>query len=520
MPLQRFRNKGFFSWLKLPVAKEYVFPSSRNMMFLVGGVGAALVLGLFAFNAAVQDGQLVSNGPLSSNHAAFGGDCQTCHTPFADVSSDKCAVCHEKYGDDLGVHTFASHYLYRSGDFTRLVPNANEPACFGCHTEHVGRDNPITAVADGMCQTCHEIDSFNEGHPDFDAVVDDAAEEGGLKFPHTRHVNAVRDRENLADIEQACLYCHSATDDGTGFQPISFDQHCDTCHLTTSDATPFVTTASAEGPGVLTLEALRAEGRPGSLWTYYTNPNEFQNRGDAVRKTPVYHRDPWILENLRALRQQLYPSTGLADLLRASGDIEPREARELYEEAIATLEGYADELRAVPDRAVQRELADVERLLTVVRQRLRDPYAPLDETKFLVSPAERDTALTRDQVQAYDRVVNQLTQNCQKCHYVEDATIVRVREDQGDFSRAEFNHRAHITTTRCLDCHNAIPIRQHAATETVAAPEDDNAGIRNLPSIETCQSCHDDGKAANTCATCHLFHPDKSQHSNLLQYLE
>ena len=519
MPFERFRTKGFFSRMKLPVAKEYVYPSSRNMMFVVGGVGALLVLGLFAFNAVVQQGELVSNGPLSSNHAAFGGDCQTCHTPFSDVSSDKCAVCHEKYGDELGVHTFASHYLYRSGDFTRLVPAAHEPACFGCHTEHVGRDNPITAVADAMCQQCHEVESF-DAHPEFDAVVDSVGEDGGLKFPHTHHVNEVRDREDLADIEQTCLYCHNATEGGTGFQPISFDQHCDTCHLTTSDATPWVTTASADGPGVLTLEALRAQQRPGSLWAYYTNPNEFQNRGGAVRKAPVYHRDPWVLENLRALRQELYPSTGLADLLRASAGVDPRDAHTLYEEALATLEGYAEELRSVPDRRVQRELAEVEEILRVVRQRLRDPYAPLDETRFTVSPAARDTALTAAQVQAYDRVVDQLTEPCQTCHYVEEATIVRVREDQGDLNRAEFDHGAHITTTRCLDCHNAIPIRQHAATETVAPEAEDHAGIRNLPSIETCQTCHDDGKAANTCVTCHLFHPDKSQHANLLRYLE
>jgi hypothetical protein len=521
MQFDRFRTKGFFSWLKLPVAKEYIYPTSRNMMFFVGGIGALLVLGLFAFNATVQQGQLVSNGPLSSNHAAFGGDCSTCHTPFQDVTSEKCSTCHEKFGDEVGVHTFASHYLYRSDDFTRIVVNPDEPACFGCHTEHVGRDNPITAVADDNCLQCHAFDSFNTEHPEFDFAADSLLDDGNLKFPHTLHVNQVRDRENLGDLEQTCLYCHNATPDGTGFQPISFENHCDTCHLTTSDATPWIATASAEGPGVLTLETLRAQQRPGSLWTYYTNPNEFQNRGATVRKTPIYHRDPWVLENLRRVRQIIYPSrNGLADLLRASGDVDPREVRTLYEEAIATLGTYADELRASPEREVQQELAEIEDLLKVVRRRLRDPYAPLDETKFLVSPAERDTSLSADDVRAYQRVVDQLTQACQKCHYVEDATIVRVQADQGNLVRAEFDHGAHIIHTRCLDCHTAIPIRESAATNTPAEWAEDNAGIQNLPSIAKCQTCHDDGKASNTCVTCHDFHPDKSQHSNLLQYLE
>ncbi len=520
MQRDRFRHKGFFSRLQLPVAKKYVYPSSRNAMFFVGGIGAVLVLGLFSFNAFFQHGALVSNGPLSSNHAAFGGDCSTCHTAFQNVTSDKCSVCHEKFGDEVGVHTFASHYLYRSDDFTRVVPAANEPACFGCHTEHVGRDAPITAVADDNCLQCHGFGSFNTGHPEFDFAADSLLDDGNLKFPHTLHVNQVRDRKDLVDIEQACLYCHNATPDGTGFQPISFDRNCDTCHLTTSDATPWVTVASAEGPGVLTLETLRAQQRPGSLWTYYTNPNEFQDRGGAVRKSPVYHRDPWVLENLRRLRQILYPSTGLADLLRASGDVDPRDVRSLYEEAVATLDTYAEELRSSPEREVQQELAEVEDLLDVVRRRLRDPYAPLDETRFLVSPAARDTSISVEEGRAFERVIDQLTQPCQKCHYVEEATIVRVKADQGNLIRAEFNHGAHIIQTRCLDCHSAIPIRQAAATNTTAEWAEDNAGIQNLPSIAKCQTCHTDGKASNTCVTCHLFHPDKSQHSNLLQYLE
>ena len=51
-----------------------------------------------------------------------------------------------------------------------------------------------------------------------------------------------------------------------------------------------------------TLETLREEHAPGSRWAFYIDPNEFKLRGDSVRKSPVYHADPWILENLRQLR--------------------------------------------------------------------------------------------------------------------------------------------------------------------------------------------------------------------------
>ena len=122
-------KKGFFSDVRLPVAKKYVYAPSRKAMCLFGGFGALLIAFVFVFNTTVQRGTLISNGPLSSNHALFGEDCSTCHTPFGDVTDDKCEVCHEKYGDEVGIHTFASHYLYRSGDFTRLVPSPDEVAC-------------------------------------------------------------------------------------------------------------------------------------------------------------------------------------------------------------------------------------------------------------------------------------------------------------------------------------------------------------------------------------------------------
>lgn len=514
------KHKGAFGDVRLPVAKEYVYPGSRNWMFIIGGVGALLIFGVFAFNTAIQKGTLISNGPLSSNHAGFGDQCSTCHNALGDVTNDKCMVCHEKYGDEVGVHTFTSHYLYRSGDFTRVVPSENEAACFTCHNEHVGRDNAITAVTDDQCAVCHEFESFNDGHPEFAFVGDSLSDPGNLKFPHTLHVLQVRARQGVTDAEQTCLYCHTPDTDGKNFQPLSFEKACNACHLTTVISTDWLDTSSGDGLGVATLETIRSSGDPGTLWAYYTNPNEFRSRGPQIQKSPVYHEDRWIMENLRRIRAVLYPNTGLADLLHATSDVPPNEAKVLYEEALATLTEYADNLRNQPDRRVQRELDEIDAMLSLVRQRLRDPYAPLDETQFMVSPSQLNESLTPDQIRGYERLADRLTRPCQKCHYVRDATIVRARAEQDQLVRAEFDHRAHIIQQRCLDCHNQIPIAQAAATNTPADRAADHAAIQNLPSIATCQSCHDEKKAANTCITCHLFHPDKSQHANLLLYLE
>ncbi len=517
-------RKGIFSDARLPVSKKYVYPGSRTLMFIVGGGGALIIAALFAFNIIAQQGTLASNGPLSSNHASFGDNCSTCHDPLEGVSNEKCSTCHEKYGDDVGIHTFTSHYLYRSGDFTRVVPSENEGPCFQCHTEHVGRENPITMVSDDQCLACHEYGSFNDDHPEFQFARDEVEDEANLKFPHGLHVIQVRARKELNDVEQTCLYCHNAEPDGKNFAPLSFETHCSTCHLTTAVATDWLETTTPSTPdvaGVYTLQTIQQLQGPGSIWSYYVNPNEFRSRGDQIRKSPVYHEDRWILENLKRLRGMLYPSQGgLADLINASADVDPQDVRQVYEEALATLESYAEELRNQPDRRIQAELDQLEGLLATVRARLRDPYAPLDETQFAVSRADLNPNLSQAQIDALDQVVDGITRPCQKCHVVENATIVRAQANQNVLHRADFDHGAHIIQLRCLDCHNQLPMAEAFTTGNTPDRSVDHAGIQNLPTIAECQSCHAPRKASNTCVTCHAFHPDQSQNSNLLLYLE
>ncbi|MEZ4701012.1 MAG: cytochrome c3 family protein [Rhodothermales bacterium] len=513
------RKKGRFGRFGFPVATTYPSRRRRLPLYAVGVAGALILGGVFAFDAAVGGGTLVSDGPLSSNHAGFGGDCASCHTPTMGVTDDKCAVCHEKFGDNLGLHSLDAHYVYRSGDYSRIVPASTDVTCASCHREHEGPHADIAAVPDATCGSCHDVSGFDT-HPEFEAVTTSDTDAANLNFPHTLHVSELRRRESLVDIEQACLYCHNADADGKGFQPIDFEAHCDACHLTTSTATPFLDVAAGATPGVRTLQTIVSAQRAGNRWAFFANPDEFQTRGASVRKRPVYHADPWIIENLRSLRQVLYPASNLADLLTTSADVAPRDANVLYEEAIQTLRTYIDELRNQPDRAVQAELERAGELLTRVERQLADPLSPRDETQFLVSAAELNPALSPAQVEAYQKVVSDLTQPCQECHVVEKATIKRVQTDQRTFIRAEFDHRAHIIQARCLDCHGELPIRQFAAIDSIPPPEVDRAEIHNLPHIATCQTCHADDKASNTCATCHVFHPDTEQRSNLLLYLE
>ena len=515
------RKKGYFGDGLLPVAKSYLYPSARTGAVWAGVLAMLLIFGIFFYDVQGRQGALVSNGPLSTHHATFGKDCSTCHSSFQGAPNEKCGTCHEKYGRELGRYSFEMHYLYRTTDFSRLQSSPNEQPCATCHGEHQGRNVSLTDVSDEQCTTCHEFGSFNTGHPQFEFARDSLQDRGNLAFPHTVHVNQVMEEKDLVDVQKSCLYCHNAEESGKGFKPINFEEHCGSCHLTANTATPWLQTTNdpSSSPGVLALETIRAQSPPGTRWAYFSNPNDYESRAGRVRKRPLYHKDQWIMENLKQLREVLYPSAELASLLTASADVPPRKAKELYKEALGTLRKYAEELRAQPSQKVQQELRRVEKLLDMIQRRLKDPLAPVDETKFVLSPAELNPDLSEEQVASYRETLDKLTQPCQTCHRVENASIARVQKDQDKLIRAEFNHGDHIIHTNCLDCHNQIPIRKHAARDTRAPTSKDRAAVFNLPTVETCQSCHSDGNAPTTCVSCHVFHPNK-QRSNLLRYAQ
>jgi len=516
-------KKGSYGQAGLPVARRYVLPQSRTRMVLLGLLAVVVLLGVVTADRLLRNGGLLSNGPLSSSHAGFEGECASCHAEDArQVTNEKCSTCHEKYGDELGVYTFGAHYVYHSDDFRRLVESEDEVACGTCHAEHEGREATLTSVADSQCLECHDYGSFESGHPEFAFAAEGIADNAALPFPHIHHVREVMKTEGLEDLERACLYCHNASDDGRHFESIDFDRHCDTCHLTATTATPALPVKEvwSTDPGVQTLENLVASRGPATRWALYTNPNEFRRRGASISKSPVHHEDPWVLENLRGLRRVLYPEAGLADLLKTSPSVGEGQYRQLYQEAISTLEMRALGLRGRPEPEIQRDLARIDELLTSLRREIDRPLVTLDENQFLLSLDSPNPDLGAEDVIAIEDVVSELTTPCRQCHVVENATISRVQKNQRVLERAHFDHRAHILQRRCLDCHSDIPFEEFARTTETVEPSIDRAEIQNIPRVEVCRECHTAQLANSSCVTCHDFHPNKGARSDLLLYLE
>jgi len=319
-------QKGSFGRQRLPVSKAYLRPVSRKQGLLFGGLAVLAVLLYYGFDFVASQGRALSNGPLSSSHANLGQDCASCHDAAASVTDEKCGVCHEKFGDELGVFSFKAHYLYRTMDFTRDVPSPNETPCLACHPEHLGRNASLVNVSDNRCIACHAYAPFERNHPQMAFVTENQKDDTTLTFPHIHHVREIMKKKNLEDMEKACLYCHNPTDDGKHFQPISFDEHCDACHLTSSSKTPRLAIRSGDNPiGVETIEAMRARHSAGTLWADFANPAEYRVSGKTLIKSPLHHADPWVMENLRQLRAQLYDDTEMPPVPRGgTRDHRPR----------------------------------------------------------------------------------------------------------------------------------------------------------------------------------------------------
>lgn len=528
-------GKGRFTPLGLPVHEGSINPASRRKLVLLGLLLSLLPLGWFGYDFYFQSGGFIAAGQLSSNHAGFSEDCGKCHVFGKSVTDNKCLTCHGKSGEMIAAYSFDAHYTYVSGDTGRIAAaraahKSDEQNCYSCHPDHNGRSAQITSVTDAQCLTCHAYGSFNDNHPEFEFAREKQPDDSALKFTHARHTKFVLERLEKESkntfIEQACLSCHEPDTEGIGFGDIDFERHCANCHLTSGSRTATLAVASGDGktPGVESLAMIQKRKGPAARWAFYVNPAEFtaKARGSKIVKAPVYHADPWILENLKTLRGKLYANTELFDLAGLSGDVDFRDGEEAGLAALNELRDNLDLLRGRPEPEIQSDIQIIDSLLTILNLQL----AALSEgelaTLFRSESLAYRKDLNADEIGGLEAFVEQLTGGpnklCQECHQVQYSAIMRVSADQKTLKRAKFDHHAHILDRGCLDCHNIIPILADAAVDTAMARWLDRSSTQNLPGIDNCQKCHTKTEVANSCVTCHNFHPNKGARNNLQRF--
>jgi hypothetical protein len=263
---------------------------------------------------------------------------------------------------------------------------------------------------------------------------------------------------------------------------------------------------------------IRRRAGPGTTWAFYTNPNEFTVKPNGkVVKSPVFHRDPWVLENLRRIRRTLYSDLGLSDLVNAMGSVSSHGRGRVSAEALQTLQSYVDGLRGRPEPEIQAEVAHIDSLLSTALSRIANDPSLLPDSSIGDAKLTENPDLTPAQKKDLEEFARRVAAPCLECHQVEHASIVRVNPDQRVLYRARFDHRAHVLQRRCLECHQEIPITEAVAGKDTsrALLVNDRSAVQNIPRIGNCKECHNRKEASDRCVTCHDMHPRKEQRANL-----
>jgi hypothetical protein len=166
----------------------------------------AIALIWIAWHGFARDSRVYSSGRMSEAHAVLEAQCAACHVQTAGAFSAKasdaaCLSCH-----DGPIHHAAQ---------TKTI------GCAECHTEHRGRVNIATAKNES-CAQCHgnlktssgapkyaaHIESFEDGHPEFAVLRENARASGTIRVNHAIHMKPIRRGPNGPSVQLECGDCH------------------------------------------------------------------------------------------------------------------------------------------------------------------------------------------------------------------------------------------------------------------------------------------------------------------------
>lgn len=525
-------RKGRFGRWGFPVSDRYVDPGGRNRFVGAGLLAAGIVGAMLLVNFSLGSRKMLSGGELSSAHASLENGCAACHVGFDGVDETRCASCHAPDGGAAAAFRATDHAAMAAPTTNGPAANSWEVSCTTCHDEHRGRGARLDKPADARCSSCHVVTSFAADHPEFSVVRTPSDSPDRLRFDHQRHLARLLALGRDAAPTQTCRRCHLPDGSGGAFRPIAFDTACASCHpgpnarignlplraagsrlVEVIDGEPLLRV------GVEAPATPRQRRGPGEEWAQHASDSDYRITGSRISKLRVEHRDPWVLHNLRQLREALYPGSAAAALLDARpmaptvsrADRAPEAAEAAYMDAIAGLRQRRDGLRDQPEIWVQSELEEIERWLGQVEDRLEGGAEPLPAEWFDPTP----NPLLDDETRAeLLDLASRLSAPCATCHQIDGAAVVAVPRKPGSLRATRFDHAPHRQQLDCATCHPRVstplaPDETGGSLADVSAPDAaaPSPPRLDLPGIETCRTCHVEERTELSCVSCHIYHP-------------
>jgi hypothetical protein len=425
------------------------------------GCGLLWLIGVWAFRGP----QLLSKGPISSSHAVFGERCESCHLPVQgnlfhragfrrDVPDAACRQCHN-VPDHQANQTFT-------------------PQCGSCHVEHTG-SMMLAHTADSSCTQCHAnlhvsngtpqfvtaIHSFVNGHPDFAPRREGFQNQEAIKFAHAEHMR-VRRPGSDTPVVTSCGDCHRTLADSKATWPAPTMP----AHLVDASF------GSMTPAGALARDHGRAYMAPveyaPSCHACHTLLFDKRVHEEAPHAAPAEVRT-FIALKIRSYAAQ-HPDAVAGEIRNWSNDMQER----VPGMPVMAAPHNSDEWVILRTAQAERRIWGTSCNLCHVMQTPDLPPGATshDLAAMLANPASLPS-------------------------------IAPTRQPVRWLTHAVFSHEAH-QSIGCVDCHSQAPISQSAKDVL-------------LPSVESCQRCHNGesrpqgpvltaGHAESGCFLCHEYH--------------
>ena len=152
------------------------------------------------FAASIES--LVMPGPLTESHAEFEDDCTQCHARFDKGAQENlCLNCHEEVSEDIAAQK----------GFHGKSPQLAGKSCTLCHSDHLGREQDISAFTPGLFDhsfTDFPLAGVHVGVPCAQCHTDDQPYRAASVSCESCHADQ---EPHGGQLGEACGDCHSAT---------------------------------------------------------------------------------------------------------------------------------------------------------------------------------------------------------------------------------------------------------------------------------------------------------------------